>query len=439
MLDCASDAFRLPRVCRRLLAIALSLVGLANGEETRPVVGPGATRDEAIEAYGWPSGQSQSAGKEILTYPQGRIVLQNGVVERVDFSPNVVWAKPKPRPAAPTPTKPAPIVRAAPPALPDAWGTDYPAALRAAAARSSQVLVLFTGTDWSPLAKRFEAEVARHPEFLKAVTPEFVLLKLDFRTHSVLPAGQEKQNTGLRERFNVTTYPTLLILSAAGEEVSRVNLSKSRTESTFRGQVIAAIQEARPQPATVVEWRERPAAAAVPPPAGWHPWSIASIAALVILVVGWYLVRRMDAAAIAPSTEGRVPTPAQLAVWPYERLRDVVAALFEFEGWRVQLRAREGGGALALRRGADERPRVLVGIQPADVGLAGAPQIRNLFAAVVAEGIETAWYVSPGGFAPAAREFAAEHGIVLIGGEDLLERLTPLPPLALLRVVGPAD
>ena len=55
---------------------------------------PGATKDEAIEAYGWPTGQSQSGTKEILSYPQGRITLENGRVEKVDFSTSMPWPAP---------------------------------------------------------------------------------------------------------------------------------------------------------------------------------------------------------------------------------------------------------------------------------------------------------------------------------------------------------
>jgi hypothetical protein len=427
-----------------LLLVAVSFLP-ARADSTRPVVGPGATRDEVIEAYGWPSGQSQSAGREIFTYPQGRIVLQNGVVERMDFSPNVTWAKPKPRPAPAAPTTKPPVV--APSAMParpmvDPWVTDFAAALREAAARGCHVLALFTGTDWSPPAKRFQSEVALHPAFLDAVMGDFVLLKLDFPTHTALRDDLRRQNAALRERFDVTTYPTLIVLSASGEEISRVNLAKARPEPTYRDQVVAAIAEARPTPprsAGAVGAGTAATAAArsrVIPGRELNRWVLGG--AVGLLLVCWYLVRRRSPVE-QPNTPGvTLPTPAEIAGWSHNKVREVSAGLFEYEGWRVQLRTADTGADLALRHDPAARPEVLVGCQAAGGGLAGARTLRNLFATAVAEGVPTIWFVSPGGFTPEARAFAAEQQVALVDGEALLQRLKPLPALALIRVLTTA-
>ena len=85
----------------------MALSGLAvvlHAADLRPTVGPGATKDDVIDAYGWPNGQSQSGTKEILTYPQGLVTLENGRVEKVDFLTNVPWPAPRPRPGAASPT-----------------------------------------------------------------------------------------------------------------------------------------------------------------------------------------------------------------------------------------------------------------------------------------------------------------------------------------------
>ena len=42
--------------------------GGAMAADSRPVVGPGATKEEVLDAYGWPTGQTQAGAKEILTY-----------------------------------------------------------------------------------------------------------------------------------------------------------------------------------------------------------------------------------------------------------------------------------------------------------------------------------------------------------------------------------
>ena len=86
----------LARVFGLIAALAFACAGRA-ANEPRPVVGPGATKEDVINAYGWPNGQSQSGTKEILSYVQGEVVLDNGRVERVNFSPNVPWQTPRPR------------------------------------------------------------------------------------------------------------------------------------------------------------------------------------------------------------------------------------------------------------------------------------------------------------------------------------------------------
>src|SRR4051812_14020452 len=92
-----------PAVRRGIFSVALAFALLSPGRaaDSRPVVGPGATKEDAIDAYGWPTGQSQLGAKEILNYPQGSITLSNGKVERVDFSTNVPWPAPRPRPGTP--------------------------------------------------------------------------------------------------------------------------------------------------------------------------------------------------------------------------------------------------------------------------------------------------------------------------------------------------
>src|SRR6185369_11460517 len=92
-----------PTVRRWIFCLALVLAASALGQaaDSRPVVGPGATKEDVLNAYGWPTGQSQLGAKEILNYPQGSITLANGKVERVDFSPNVPWPAPRPRPGTP--------------------------------------------------------------------------------------------------------------------------------------------------------------------------------------------------------------------------------------------------------------------------------------------------------------------------------------------------
>lgn len=431
---------------RWVLAMAMIGSGIAWAAETAPVVGLGATREAVLDAYGWPNGQSNSGDREIFTYPQGQVILRNGVVERMEFSPNVAWPKPRPRPGAVTTTKEKAALP--PPVVEDFWLASFAEASREARARPAHILALFTGSDWSPPCKRFLAEVAIAPAFVNPVGAEFVLLRLDLPTHTPLPADLRAQNMVLRERYHVTTYPTLLLLSAEGIEIGRVDLAKPRPQPSYVEQVIAAIAEAKPKPKALVLWKEERATSTPKEEAvdlkstDWwlrqlekYQWPI--VGGVVALLLLWLWSRRTrepapeSAAEVAKSI---MPTPADITTWTQERVRDVMAALFEYEGSRVVVRPTESGAELALMHPTEPRARVLVRCQSAAGGLAGGKSVRNLFATVVAERVDLAWYVSPGGFTPEARQFAREHGIVLIGGEDLLVRLKNVPPLALIRM-----
>lgn len=111
---CIAIATRAARIwIRRLLGCVVSAgVLLAAEPGPSPLVGVGATRDEVIDAYGWPTGQSKAGTREILTYPQGLVTLESGRVESVAFTMKPPWPAPRPRPGAspaPVPRNPEPV------------------------------------------------------------------------------------------------------------------------------------------------------------------------------------------------------------------------------------------------------------------------------------------------------------------------------------------
>ncbi len=419
------------------------MVGAAEG--IRPVVGVGATREEVVDAYGWPNGQSKMGEREVFTYPQGRVVLRNGVVERMDFSPNVAWPKPRPRPPAATAStaKPAPVQPVNVEPL-DVWLTDFDEARAEARRQAKDMLVLFTGTDWSPPAKRFQQEVALAPEFLRGVEDGYVLLRLDFpRSTTVQPDETRAKNEVLRERFAVTEYPTLLVLDSEGEEQARVDLAKTRTEATAALQVLAAIEETRPKPRPIADWSAEGSSLTEPSKIDETTiyWICGGVMAVVALLGWWWKRRSADVETTAKAAGPVVttmPTPADVAAWSQERVRDVAAALFSHDGARVKVRRTESGAELAVLAQEGEHPKALVRCQAAAAGLAGKTSVSELLGTAVAERVDEAWYVSAGGFTPDARRFAGEHHMVLMSGEDLLERMRKVPPLTLVRMLGEA-
>jgi hypothetical protein len=440
------------------------------GANSMPVVGPGATKEEVLNAYGWPTGQSQSGTKEILTYPQGRVTLENGQVEKVDFATNVAWPAPRPRPPAASPTSVKKIE-----APTDFWFTSFPDAQKEAMRRNARILALFIGSDWSPPSKQFQDEVAFHPDFVNAFAGDFVFLRLDFPNRVAQSSELREQNAQLRAKYNVTTYPALLVLSPAGTAVGQIDLTKPQPGSTYRDRTIAAIREIRdllgpnppapdpvPAPAGVAEVAAAtPAAptadattegttanAASGSVAVAMPLLIAAVAGgLLIAGLGWWIVwgskparsaesrREEMTERIANAAEG-VPTSQEVMCWPHEKLRAIVTALAESDSQKVALRDGGSDGDLALTAPHDPRPTTVVALQAGALGQVGAKQLKELFGTITVEDVPKGWFVAPGGFSKEARDYAAAHPIVLMDADDMVAQLRTVPPILLQNILA---
>ena len=437
--------------------------GLAAADQ-RPVVGPGASKEAVLDAYGWPSGQTQAGAKEILTYPQGRVILDKGRVEVVEFSMKVPWPAPKPRPGAvgtPTPG--------------DSWFTSWSEALREAQRRQVRILTVFTGSDWSPPSKQFLTEVSEAPDFLTAFLGSFVLLRLDFPTRAMQSKELRAQNADLRERFEVTTYPSILLVESDGVLAARVDLHSSTAGDPYLNQVVAAIKAARNslrpslgatnvpagskasgKPVNILT-ADRLSVPAAPGSAAVGSATSASLSsaglaltwglgggAVLVVALLWLFLRRRPtvsgevstaAERVADAASG-VPSLVELAEWPHARVRGVVGALAGTDGYEVSLRAGGGEGDLSLVRSGEDRTSVIVMCSAATVGPVSAKRLRELFGTITLEEVGTGWFVGMGGFSAEARDYAREHGLVLIGKEGLREQMRALTERDLAHVLA---
>jgi hypothetical protein len=354
----------------------------------------------------------------------------------------------------------------------DPWITSVADAAAEAKKRPARILALFTGSDWSPPSRRFLDEVATHPDFVNAFMGDFVFLKLDFPTRTAQPAALKKQNEELRARCAVTTYPALVVISAQGAPVAVVDLAKEREGDSYRAKVIAAVGEVRdllrqkPPPA------EETKVAAEPPPATTAAGEVKSAdnsgqrgivgavvsssrwaltvglgsGALLVVFLLWRLWRKNLRPGEGAAAQSRysppkvrlsdVPAIAELASWPAENVRLLVAGLFEAAGYKARLRKPGGDADIELLRAGRTKPSVLVCCRPGAAGPVGAKTVRELFGTLVSENVEAGWIIAPGGFSDEAQTFAADRGIELIGADGLIERLRALDPTVLGQVLG---
>ncbi|MFU8779875.1 MAG: thioredoxin family protein [Kiritimatiellia bacterium] len=111
------------------------------------------------------------------------------------------------------------------------WLTDFEAAKSAAAERGVPILVDFTGSDWCGWCIRLKAEVFSQAAFSAYARENLVLLELDFPMRTQLPEALREQNEGLRERFRIRGFPTILLLDAKGEELARTGYRRGGPEA----------------------------------------------------------------------------------------------------------------------------------------------------------------------------------------------------------------
>jgi hypothetical protein len=289
-----------------------------------------------------------------------------------------------------------------------------------------------------------------------------VLLRLDFSRFDARPEAERAEIAQLRERFGITSFPTLLVLSESGAVLTRVDLAKMPDGMAYRAGVVAAVRRARDEliAATIAENSATPrpvetppaANAPVPPPATEPPspagWAMAlvlkalGIGLLVAGVLWWLLSRARFGSAGVPSSNmaeriavaaSGLPTAAEIARWPKSMLYAVVAGLATEDGYEA-LPSRPRRGDMLLSRKGEDQPAVLVSCHTGADGVITAKRVRDFRATMTAENVQLGWLVAPQGFSHEAREYAREHQLRLVDSAELLEQMREAPPI-LLRTI----
>lgn len=101
------------------------------------------------------------------------------------------------------------------------WITDFPTALNEARSNNKRVLLDFTGSDWCPWCMKFDREALSTSQFADYAQNKLILVKVDFPNN--VPQSEElrQANKNLAARYNVSGYPTLLLVDESGKELGR--------------------------------------------------------------------------------------------------------------------------------------------------------------------------------------------------------------------------
>ena len=101
------------------------------------------------------------------------------------------------------------------------WQTKFEDAKTKAKADKKLLLVDFTGSDWCGWCIKLKQEVFDQEAFLKEAPQRFILVELDFPRTKQLPEELKTQNDQLAQQFQVSGFPTILVLDAEGQLIAR--------------------------------------------------------------------------------------------------------------------------------------------------------------------------------------------------------------------------
>jgi thioredoxin-related protein len=93
------------------------------------------------------------------------------------------------------------------------WTDNYAAAVAQAKKEHKMLLLDFTGSDWCIWCKRTDKEVFDTQKFKAFADQKLVLVTVDFPESKPLPDAVKAQNAGLKDKFSIEGFPTLIALS----------------------------------------------------------------------------------------------------------------------------------------------------------------------------------------------------------------------------------
>ena len=101
------------------------------------------------------------------------------------------------------------------------WETDFAKASTNAAKTGAYMLLDFSGSDWCGWCIKLDKEVFSKPEFKAYAKTNLVCVLLDFPREKHQSKKLKEQNSGLAGQYGIRGYPSVIVLSPAGELVGQ--------------------------------------------------------------------------------------------------------------------------------------------------------------------------------------------------------------------------
>ena len=103
------------------------------------------------------------------------------------------------------------------------WEHDFSKAEKLTKSTDKPLLIFFTGSDWCGPCKMLVADVFESDRFNKEVKNDFILYEADFpRNADLITSSQKSDNYKLKNKYKVSSYPTIVIINDKGKELGRL-------------------------------------------------------------------------------------------------------------------------------------------------------------------------------------------------------------------------
>lgn len=99
------------------------------------------------------------------------------------------------------------------------WLDDFAVAKSKAQETNKLILVDFTGSDWCGWCIKLRKEVLDTPEFDDYIKDKFLLMEVDCPRKKKQDPLLAQQNQKLCQQYNISGFPTVLVMNAAGDVV----------------------------------------------------------------------------------------------------------------------------------------------------------------------------------------------------------------------------
>lgn len=99
------------------------------------------------------------------------------------------------------------------------WLDDFAVAKSKAQEKDKLILVDFTGSDWCGWCIKLRKEVLDTPEFDEYIKDKFLLMEVDCPRKKKLDPTIAEQNQKLCQQYNISGFPTVLVMNGEGEVV----------------------------------------------------------------------------------------------------------------------------------------------------------------------------------------------------------------------------